>query len=411
MKKSRLIILAIICCLSVSCTKETPGDPSDDLHGGFIVPAPPPPIEEVEVDNYFALDLYTKIFQDHPHENLCVSPQSIYTFLAMLANGTGGETRDEVLNALRLEGYSTNMLNDWFTKLIRTLDDKDPGVKFEQSNSFWYQKEMMINSGFRQNLSEYYQADIFPVDFCDPQTLGLMNNWVDEKTHGLISEIVSVIPPGTVFNLTNAIYFNGKWTHVFNKKRTKYSSFRKLDRTYTTMEMMRLQESFRCLDHPSWFGVEIPYGNESWAMYAFLPKQLMELDKLTLWLRDNWSQIRTKFQTKTEQKLNFPRFELSNKFDIKPYLQSQGIAKAMTSSADFSPMTKTPVWLDWVIHKTVIKVTEDGTEAAAITSGGGTTGVGPYGLVFDHPFSYIIAEKSTGLILFIGQVMDPAVEE
>lgn len=402
MKKGSLIILVIICCLSFSCSKEIPND--------IPAPAPPQPIEDLEINNHFALELYAEIFHDHPYDNLCVSPHSIYTFLAMLANGTGGDTREEVIQALRLEGYTVEMLNDWFAKLNCILMKKDPGVTFEQANSFWYQKCLTVHPGFQRNLTDYYDADLFPVDFNDPQTLKLMNAWVEEKTHGLINEIVPSIPPGTILNLTNAIFFNGKWTHVFDKKLTRYSGFKKLDKTNTTMELMKIRESYRYFDHPSWYGVEIPYGEESWAMYAFLPKQLMELEKLTIWLRDNWSRVRNEFKPEIPHYLNFPRFEICNKFDIKSYLQKQGVAKALTPFADFSPMTNTPVWLDWVIHKTIIKVTEDGTEAAAITSGGGVTGGGPFGLVFDHPFTFIIAEKSTGLILFVGQVMDPAAE-
>ncbi|MFA6481413.1 MAG: serpin family protein [Bacteroidales bacterium] len=400
MKTLTFLAVLVISCLS--CSKELPT--SEEMPR----PAPPHLYPGFTVSNQFGLKLYGAIYRENPESNLCVSPVSVRTALSMLANGTSAEDMKEILQALDLSEADLPSMNEDYKNLTKYLILKDPKVTFESANSFWYQAGISIVPTFRNDLTEYYNAGVYPVDFNWPGTLNLINNWVSDKTHGKIKEIVTFIPPNTVMNLTNAIYFNGEWTYKFDRKKNKPWGFSKLDRTEVDISVMENNQAYRFYSHPAWYGLEMPYGNGEWAMYAFMPHQTGSLDKLTDWLIDNWDDIRTRFVSDKTIKIYFPQFIIEKDFDLIPLLQSLGIRRVFRPGANFSRMMDQSFAISAVIHKTYINVNEDGTEAAGVTSMWGIMG-SPYGLFFDHPFTYVIAERSTGLILFIGQVMDPSV--
>jgi len=402
MKKLNLFAALIICCLSLSCSKEVSVNEERPRQ------APPALFPDLgfTVSNQFGLKMYGVIQQKNAEKNICVSPFSIRTALSLVANGTAGEDQKEILRALDLSDNDLLTLNEEYLNLSNYLIQADPKITFETANSFWYQNGIKIKTLFRNDLNDYYHAEVFPVDFSSPSTLTLMNNWVSDKTHGKIKEIIKVIPPNTVMNLTNAIYFNGEWTYKFDRKQTKPWYFDKIDRTQVLMTAMRNNQAYRYYEHPSWFGLEMPYGDGTWAMYAFMPHQKVCLDKLTNWLIGNWNQIRTQFKPDKPILVYFPEFKIENDFKLETLLPMLGINRVFEPGANFSRMMNEPCFISTIIHKTYIDVNEDGTEAAGVTSAWAMTG-SPSGLFFDHPFTYVIAERNTGLILFVGQVMDP----
>jgi serpin B len=401
MKTINIFSALVICVLSFSCSKEVP--PTQEVPS----PAPPKEFPGFTVNNQFGLRLYGEIYKSSPDSNLCVSPFSIRTCLSLVANGTTGEDLKEILKALKLPDGNLEAINEDYENLVGHLVRVDPRVTYESANSFWHQNGLHINPLFKTDLSHYYQADVFPVDFTSSLTLGLMNDWVTAKTHGKITEIARVIPPNTIMNLTNAIYFNGEWTYKFDRKGTKPWSFKRLDRTYADMAVMSNIQKYRYYEHPNWYGLEMTYGNGAWAMYLFLPHQAGPLDKLTPWLIENWDQIRNEFVSDQPILIRVPQFQMECNFELKPVWKALGINRIFNPGANFSRMMADFVYLASVTHKTYIKVNEDGTEAAAITSAWGVGG-GPPGLFFDHPFTWLIAERSTGTVLFIGQVTDPS---
>ncbi len=402
MNKYSVVIALIICCFSCS---------NDDLDQDYqdYNPAPKWPSESIQFNNHLAFELYSTILRSEPDSNLCISPYSVYSFLGMLANAARGETLSELQTLMGLDGVSIPEMNSKFREVNAIMLEADPMVQILTANSLWYHNCMTVLPVYRQSLELTYQAHLSQVDFYDPATLGLINEWANLNTKGLIPEMLKEMPANTIFILANAVYFNGTWTNVFDKRKSRVWPFKKLDRSYVPMVKMEINTDFKMFDHHSWTGIEMPYGNESWAMYAFLPKQVMQLDKLTLWLRDNWESVSSQFHLEDNVKLQFPRFEIRNNIDLKPVLKDLGINKLFGLEADLSAMTNSFTMIDWVQHQSTIKVTEDGTEAAAITSGGGVGAAPPSGLIFDHPFVYLIVEKSTRLILFMGQVMDPSI--
>ena len=120
---------------------------------------------------------------------------------------------------------------------------------------------------------------------------------------------------------------------------------------------------------------------------------------------DNWSTILSSL-TKQQIMLYMPRFKVENKFQLKNPLIEMGMKKAFTDFADFSGIANAGLMISEVVHKTYVTVDEDGTEAAAVTNiGFVTTSMPNYPIVtVNHPFIFVIREKSTGVILFIGKM-------
>ena len=400
MIRAAFIVPLLSCFLSISCTRENLPDTELSL------PAPEPDHPVFISNNQFGLDLYQVLQNSLQDKNLCASPYSIFVALSMLANGIDGEAYTELCNELRLSQDDLESSNNQYRLLMQYLSGVDSVVTFESANSFWYQEELEVNHQFKSDLDYYYNAEVNPVDFKDPGTTTLINDWVKRKTHNKIKEIVSSFPPITISNLTNAVYFNGEWTNKFNRKLTKYETFNKLDRTSSRVPTMVNTQPYRYYDHPSWYGLELPYGNGHWAMYLFMPKQISQLDRITQWLVSDWIRIRSGFKSGEAIKIHLPQFKIENSFNLIPYLQETGITQIFQPGVDFSKMMEGALKIDMIIHKTFIDVNEDGTEAAAVTSISVVGSPPPSGIYFDHPFVYMIAEKSTGLILFIGQVTD-----
>jgi serine protease inhibitor len=407
MKTRNLFLALVICCLSLSCSKELPVAEEISDSAELYRPAPPAAYAGYTVDNQFGLKLYGAIYKKNPDKNLCVSPLSIRTALSLVANGLAGEDLQEILTALNLTDADIATVNEDYRALTDLLIKADPKITFEIANSFWYKEGIEVNPLFKADLKSYYDAEVFPVDFYDPGFLDQMNGWVSDKTHGKITEIIKQVPAGVLMNLTNVIYFNGEWTHKFNRNATKAWSFRTLKRTYTDCSVMVNIQPYRFYEHPLWYGLEMTYGSGNWAMYAFLPKQTSSLSLLTDWLIKNWHIAKDQFIEDQPIHVFFPQFTIEKEFDLIPFLREMGVKRIFESTADFSRIMKEPLWVGMVAHKTYIDVNEDGTEAAAATAVWGVGG-GPSGLFFDHPFTYVIAERSTGQILFLGQVMDPS---
>ena len=102
-----------------------------------------------------------------------------------------------------------------------------------------------------------------------------------------------------------------------------------------------------------------------------------------------------------------PRFETKYEAELNDMLEQLGMPTAFTPAADFSGMTNQPVCIGFIKQKAIIKVDEEGSEAAAVSSAGvfvTSPGPNPHAVFHaDHPFLYLITESSTGAVLFAGR--------
>jgi serine protease inhibitor len=411
--KSFLILTLVIPLIFMSCTKS----PDENL------PKDPVPINLTQVQtslvgsgNAFAFDIFRKIVENtDPEENIIISPLSISYALSMTLNGADGSTREAMLETLRVNGITPDEINTAFEKLTEALLKVDKRVIMTIANSVWTEKEFDVKQAFINILTEYYNAESKDFDITDPAVPAKVNTWIEDKTNGLIRDMISSLPDNTVMLLINAIYFKGKWTSEFDADQTQDQPFYLLSGASAEVPTMMQKSDFRIFDGDGFVMGEFPYGQGNFVMDIILPDDKNGLDELLPSITDvafgGWvDQMR-------ERKVNLflPRFKYDFKKGLVDILTDMGMGIAFTDGADFTNITEyPPLQITDVLHQAFIETNEEGTEAAAATVVViGITSVGPdtpFPFVADHPFIYVIREVTTGSVIFVGRVADPLAE-
>ena len=367
--------------------------------------------ELVDADNEFGLNLFRALSAAEGDENLFISPLSVSLALGMTLNGADGETYEEMRETLALNGLSQDEINASYRSLIDLLRGLDRRVIFEIANSIWYREGFTVEADFLQVNQASFDSEVRELDFDDPSAPGVINGWVDEKTHGKIEEIVETIDPMTVMYLINAIYFKGTWTYEFDEAATRNRPFTGMDGSQKDVPMMEQETDLGYFESETFQAVDMPYGDSLYSMTVILPREGQPLAAVVEALdQGTWNEWTGRFRT-TGVSLRLPRFKLESEMELKPVLSALGMKAAFVpSEADFSGINKDEdLVISNVKHKTFVEVDEEGTEAAAVTSvevqvvsvGGGA----PVPMHVNRPFVFAIREQHSGTILFIGKVV------
>ena len=288
------------------------------------------------------------------------------------------------------------------------------------ANSLWLVSGKTFQGDFLQRDRHAYQAELDTVNFTDLQTVHRVNDWVSAHTEKMIPTIVQ---PGdfdenTVLALVNALYFKGAWSKPFNKEYTKNWAFTLLSGEKKQVPMMQRNGGFTCYEDEKLQIARLPYGNGQLGMLIFLPKTTASgsnpLRDLTAQLTpEHWQQwLRGLHDSGDNDTLVLPRFKADNSVELSKPLSAMGMGAAFAPGADFADMVKGGgIRINLLLHKTAIDVNEKGTEAAAVTMTGLTSGgiimtQQPFRMVVDHPFFFAIAAED-GTILFLGSIVDP----
>lgn len=365
--------------------------------------------ELVEADNRFAFKLFREIIaQENSGKNVFVSPLSIAMALGMTYNGARGATKDSMHAVLELEGMDIQEVNQAYRSLIDLLRDLDPKVEFRIANSIWYRLGLQVRQEFIDLNQQYFDAEVAGLDFNSPSAPQKINDWVDLNTNGRISKIVGdVIDPNTVMFLINAIYFNGDWTHQFDKERTAPSPFSRADGSTVTVPMMRHGEKipFRYAYAEGVQIADLSYGDGAYRMTIMLPPNVHSVDSLLHTItRERWNSWIDRLDS-VEAFVEMPKFTLEYDIVLNDVLKALGMRNAF-EDADFSGITPGGLFISKVKHKTFVKVDEEGTEAAAATSVV-LNDSGRLEVIVDRPFIFVLRERLSGTILFMGKIMDP----
>lgn len=375
--------------------------------------------DEIEVVNgsgEFGFNLMQKLIETDPEQSHFVSPLSILMAYGMTMNGAEGDTYTQMQETFGMTGMSHNQINEAARDLIELLTQFDDKVQFNIANSIWYRETFSVEEDFLATNRDYYNATIEAADFDDPETVDRINSWVDEQTEGLINQIVQrPIDPLTMMFLINAIYFNGDWSVQFDPDNTIEKSFHTSDGSVVETDMMRMkqQENMLYTRGDDYEAVNLYYGDAGYAMTLVLPDEETGLEN---WINnltwDRWKNLTNGFNEVTLT-LEMPKFEMEYKIDdFKTVLQELGISDAFNPDvSDFSRINPNQgdLHISDTKHKTFIRVDEEGTEAAAVTSVevGITSAPQSVQLNFDRPFFYVIREVESETILFMGTMTNP----
>jgi serine protease inhibitor len=422
MKPIFAFLLIISLTLTTACgaelTKPKPKSNSEEKKDGAMINQEQSP-DVVNSRMNFAFSLYPPVIQDQaPHTNILLSPVSIMLALMMAYNGSDGETQAAMESTLESSGISLEALNHENQTWIQAMEKSDEHVQLQIANSMWGRDGISFEDTFVDNIKDYYSAEVQSLDFDQPEASDTINQWVSDQTNDKIKQIVGKsINPDTILFLINAIYFNGKWEQPFDPKLTNDDTFNLTDSATKQHPFMNQSGSFKYLQEDAFQAVQLPYGDGSTSMYAFLPNVSSSLQEFQEQLTaDHWSTWLSSFRDR-KGAVSLPKFKLEYEIELKKVLSAMGMGIAFKEGqADFTRMvvdkSSTP-FISSVKHKTYIDVHEEGTEAAAVTSievsvtSLNTNEPEPFEMKIDRPFFIVITDNQTGAILFMGSIYDP----
>jgi serpin B len=359
----------------------------------------------------FALDLYARLrTQDG---NLFLSPYSISTALAMTYAGARGETERQMADVLHFT-LEQEQLHPAFAALgssVKTAGNGS-GCTVHVANSLWGQQGYGFLAEFLALNRKHYGAGFREVDFVNAteRARQTINTWVAQQTQQIIKELLQKgqLDPADVLVLANAIYFKGDWVTKFDPQRTQDAPFQISATDQVVVPMMQQFGRFAFAAADELDLLELPYAGERLSMVLLLPKKVDGLPALEQSLsRENLDQWLGRLRQQSVR-VSLPRFTLGSRFDLTRTLAAMGMPDAFSGAADFSGMTgRQDLFIGLVVHEAKVVVNEEGTEAAAATAVKMKRGAPPPSFTADHPFLFLIRDKQTGTILFMGRVVNP----
>lgn len=366
----------------------------------------------VESSDLFGVKLFKQINSIEGDSNIFISPLSVTMALGMTLNGAGSTTYEAMQSTLEFKGLSKEDINLAYRGLIDLLSDMDSKVLFQIANSIWYRNSMVFENEFLETNKKYFDAEVEGLDFGDPNSVKIINNWVNDNTNGKIPKILESIPAEAVMYLINAIYFKGTWKYEFDPNDTMTDNFYLVNGEIANCEMMNMSNNFNYYSNTDYQILDLPYGDGSFSMTIILPNTNKSIgDIIHILEPQHWADILQNL-TEREGTIAMPKIELSYEIKLNDVLKSLGMEVAFEPfRADFTNLYRPGgCYISKVKHKTYVKINEEGTEAAAATIvqidrlSAGNTG---FYMKMDHPFIFMIREKKSGTILFIGKIMNP----
>lgn len=363
--------------------------------------------------NTFAFALWGRVNGAQRDTNVFVSPLSASFALGMTLNGAAGQTADQMRSALQFGSATLPQINAGYKSLVALLTSLDPGVQMQIANSIWYRQEFPFRQAFFDTTKVYFDATVRGLDFnARAASLAAINGWVSAATNGKIPTVLDDIQAQQVMFLINAIYFKGSWRAKFDPAQTTASSFRPSAGASQSVQLMHRLDSLSYAESATYQAADLPYGNTAFSMTVLLPKAGTDVEALAASLTPaGWQAITAGFRT---QKVDFslPRLTLKYERKLNGDLQALGmLVPFVAGGADFTQMAAAPagnqLFIEFVKQNTFVDISEEGTEAAAVTTVGvGVTSMPLYPVMrVDRPYLFMLRERLTGTVLFMGKIV------
>jgi serine protease inhibitor len=390
-----------------------------------VVPAPDHAGSQIQttVPAYFAarfsFRLFAEVARTDASPNLFLSPASVAMCLGMAREIASGKTRQEIGNVLGLDELAPQDADDVFASLNRVFRQR-VDVTLSAANSLWRSNHTTVLPQTAARLRDIFDAEITALDFSSPAAPPQINSWVSEKTCGKIASIVGPLSPLTALIGVNAIYFKGLWQIPFRPAQTYEGTFTTSTGASKRLPMMRQAQTFSYYEDAKLQAIALPYGTGSFgdklAMYVLLPASGTDLRRFVLDVNsDLWHFWLARFE-RIRGTIELPKFKFDYGCRLRSPLSALGMKRAFDSEqAQFDGVRAAlgKVWLDEILHKTMVDVNEAGTEAAAVTAMTFTMMKAmprpqrTFHMVVDRPFVVAVRDLSSSTILFLGCIGDP----
>ena len=377
----------------------------------------------VKGSNEFAFELFRKVSSD---KSEIVSPISVTYALGMLNNGAAGETQEQINKVLGFGDKGADGINAFCKKMLDEAPNLDKLTKVSIANTIFLNNGYQLNANFVSTAKNYYNATPETRDFHDGKTMDVINKWASDNTNNMIEKVLDnkSFDPDAVSYLLNAIYFKGVWAegYKFDKNETKDETFYSYNGN-KTVAMMHQNKKRMYGETDDCKILSLTFGNGAYAIDFFLPNEGKTIqDVLSSLTYDKWqsyyeSDMQFYLTTglpgimlKSEVDIKLPRIETSSSFKLNDIMSALGMPNAFNQSkAEFPNFCTTPTFIGKMKQDAKIKLDETGAEAAAVTTSIAYESLGyepAYKNAVFHanrPFFYIIHERSTNAIFFIGQ--------
>ena len=306
----------------------------------------------------FQENIFTQINNDKSGKNVIISPLSIYQVLSLLSNGAKESTLSEMLSVLG--STSLDELNDINYKILS---------KISSFSTIDIANAVMTRFKPLENFCSVADKYLAPMESLE--SVEQINEWCKEKTQGKIEKIIEQLSPETIMILLNAVYFKGEWINQFDKYFTKKLPFYNLSKNEIKVDTMLQIDHFRYFSNKEIQAIELPFQKDFMSAIIILPSEKIEINsfiKNNLAKKNYLTDIINKLDY-AKVHLELPKFEVTFEETLNHVIKKLGMKKIFNSlEADLSGLyNRKGLFVSQVIHKTYLKVNEEGTEAAAVT--------------------------------------------
>lgn len=416
MKKTRISLvitsLLLVCALSVNLTGCTVKVQAKNLMED-ITPNEVKTLDNLALQNTSVTDFAIRLFKagEEKGKNTLISPLSVICALAMTANGAEKETLAQMEAVL---GMTTKELNLYLYSYMQKLPQQDK-CRLSLANSIWFTNEerFTVNQNFLQTNANYYGADIYKAPF-NKQTCKDINNWVKNKTDGMIPEILGEIPPEAVMYLVNALAFEAEWFDIYEKNQVRDDKFTREDGIKQDARFMYSTEG-TYLEDEKGTGFMKYYKGGKYAFVAMLPDEGVSVSEYIASLSGESLNTLLTNPQKVTVNTSIPKFETEYDVEMSGILKGMGMSKAFEpDNAQFGKLGRSAtgnIYISRILHKTFISVGEKGTKAGAATvvemkDASCPEPERPKEVYLDRPFVYMLVDCENYIPFFIGTMMD-----
>ena len=358
--------------------------------------------------NTFAFEFIDRINQAE-NGDFIISPLSMQFLLGMLLDGAQGTTAEEISQVLGYGAGEVEAVNDYCLSMLEQLPSLDNKTKLSIANAIFANKQYSILDSYKRTVGKFYQAEVSNLDFSDgARSLKTINGWCSDKTNGMIPKVLESVSADMLSYLFNAMYFKSEWNDKFSKSETADETFTDESGARRPVPMMKKQKSLTYQENDDYRVVRLKYGNGAFNMLVVLPQTGKTLREVSAAIKaSDWNEF-LQTMVSCDVDLWLPKFETRYSRSLNDILSQMGMPSSFQpGTANFKAMSDYALCLSYVKQDAVIKVDEEGTEAAAVSHAGMLAMAVAPGehVVFhaDHPFLYLITENSTGVILFAGK--------